>query len=318
MNAHPVIVVHGGAGNLESEDDRRQYLAGVTAALDLGLAALPRGAGAAVLAAVAHMESHTIMNAGRGAALAADGSVSLDAGFMHGASRRYGGVTGVRNCMNPVLLAERLAAEGDYGRFVGPPGADALAAVFGLPVCDPQLLVSERARQIWQRRCAELERAPAAARGARPAYLDTVGAVALDADGHLAAAVSTGGMSLKRQGRVGDSPVVGAGFWADDRGGACVTTGVGEALLRQGSARRAVQLLGSGATHGVRSATAAQAARAALDELQDTPDDVRGASGLILLTPQGELALDHNSHEMSGGWARLGGERRVTHLWRAR
>lgn len=308
MTVRPVVVVHGGAGNLEREEDRRQYLAGVARALELALAELPRGATAAVLAAVVHMESHTIMNAGHGAALAADGSVSLDAGFMDGRTRRYGGVTGVRNCLNPVLLAERLAAEGDFGRFVGPPGADALAAACGLPTCGEDELVSERARAIWRQRRDEAGRTPAA----RPAYLDTVGAVALDAEGHVAAAVSTGGMSLKRSGRIGDSPIVGAGFWADDRQGACVTTGVGEALLRQGTARRAVQLL---ATPGM---TPAQAARAALDELEDEPGDLRGASGLILVTPRGELALDHNSREMSAGWARPGGERPVHHLWRAR
>jgi beta-aspartyl-peptidase (threonine type) len=304
----PVIVVHGGAGNLESEDDRRLYLAGVAQALEQGLAALPRGASAAVLAAVVHMESHTIMNAGRGAALAADGSVALDAGFMDGTTRRYGAVTGVHNCVNPVLLAERLAAEGDFGRFVGPPGADALATACGLPVCMPEALISERARRIWQRRRDEAQRSPAG----RPAYLDTVGAVALDAEGRVAAAVSTGGMSLKRQGRIGDSPVVGAGFWADDRAGACVTTGVGEALLREGTARRAVQRLAAGG------ATPERAARESLDELLDSPDDVRGASGLILLSPRGDVALDHNSHEMSAGWARPDGERRVTHLWRER
>jgi len=304
----PVLVVHGGAGQLESEEDRRQYLAGVTRALELGLAELPRGARAAVLAAVVHMEAHTIMNAGRGAALAADGSVTLDAGFMDGGSRRYGGVTAVRNCVHPVLLAERLSDEGDFGRFVGPPGADELAAAYDLPVCDPQSLVTERARRIWQRRCEEAGRAPAAG----PAYLDTVGAVALDAQGRVAAAVSTGGMSLKRLGRIGDSPVVGAGFWADDRAGACVTTGVGEVLMRQGSARRAVQLLAASG------ATPAGAARAALDELLDRPGDLRGASGLILVSPRGEVALDHNSREMSAGWARPGGEVVVTHLWRER
>ena len=307
MTLRPVVVVHGGAGNLEKEEDRRQYLAGVARALELGLAELPRGATAAVLAAVVHMESHTIMNAGHGAALAADGSVSLDAGYMDGRTRRYGGVTGVRNCLNPVLLAERLAAEGDFGRFVGPPGADELASACGLPTCAEDELVSERAREIWRRRREDARRAPAA----RPAYLDTVGAVALDAEGRVAAAVSTGGMSLKRSGRIGDSPVVGAGFWADDGQGACVTTGVGEVLMRQGTARRAVQLLATGLT-------ATQAARAALDELEDQPGDPRGASGLILLTPRGEVALDHNSREMSAGWARPGGERQVTHLWRAR
>lgn len=298
----PVLVVHGGAGDLDDEEDRRQYLRGVGEALDAGLAALPRGAAAAVLAAVVHMERHSIMNAGRGAALAADGTAALDAGFMDGATRRYGGVTGVRRCMTPVLLAERLAREGDYGRLVAPPSSDALPEEFGVPACEPSELLTPRARRLWERRCAAV---PA---GGKP-WLDTVGAVALDAQGHLAAAVSTGGMSLKRPGRVGDSPVVGGGFWADDRAGACVTTGVGEVLMRQGTARRCVQLLAAGAAPQA-------AAAAALEELVEWPGDTRGASGLILVTPRGAALLDHNSREMSGGWARPGGGRQVTHLWR--
>jgi L-asparaginase / beta-aspartyl-peptidase len=299
----PVLVVHGGAGALESEDDRRQYLQGVREALDAGLRELPRGARAAVLAAVVHMERDTIMNAGRGAALARDGTAALDAGYMDGASRRYGAVTGVRRCLTPVLLAERLAQEGDWGRFVGPPGADALAAEFDLPACEPHELVTGRARGIWERRCAEAREA-----GHSP-WLDTVGAVALDAQGHLAAAVSTGGMSLKRVGRVGDSPVVGCGFWADDRAGACVSTGVGEALMREGTARRCVQLVASGMPPE-------HAARQALAELSDFPGDERGASGLILVTGTGAVVLDHCSREMSGGWARPGGNSLVTHQWR--
>jgi beta-aspartyl-peptidase (threonine type) len=300
----PVIVVHGGAGDLDSEDDRRLYLLGVGEALDEGLAALPQGATAAVLAAVAHMERHTIMNAGRGAALAEDGTAALDAGFMDGATRRFGGVTGVRRCMTPVLLAERLAREGDFGRLVAPPCADTLAAEFGVPACEPQDLVTERSRRLWRER-----RAAAVAAGAAGRHLDTVGAVALDSQGHVAAAVSTGGMSLKRKGRVGDSPVVGGGFWADDRAGACVTTGVGEALLREGTARRCVQLLAAGRPPG-------EAAAEALAALLDHPGDERGLSGLILVTPRGTALLDHNSREMSGGWARPDGRRRVTHEWR--
>jgi len=299
----PVLVVHGGAGELDSEDDRRLYLQGVGEALDAGLRELQRGATAAVLSAVEHMERHTIMNAGRGAALCADGTVALDAGFMDGATRRYGAVTGVRNCVTPVLLAERLSHEGDFGRFVAPPCADTLAAQFGLPACEPDSLVSDRARRIWESRCA------AARPVSRTPWLDTVGAVALDVDGHLAAAVSTGGMSMKRPGRVGDSPVVGGGFFARDGVGACVTTGVGEVLMREGSARRCVQLLSGGAPP-------ARAAQQVLAELADFPGDLRGASGLILVSPAGEVILDHSSREMSGGWARPGGARRVTHLWR--
>lgn len=305
MQPAPILVVHGGAGSLESEQDRALYLAGVAEALDAGLAQLEQGAHAAVRSAVMHMESHTIMNAGRGAALGLDGCARLDAGFMLGDSRRYGGVTGVTNFENPVVLAERLCAEGDYGRLVAPPGADMLAELYGLTPCIPEDLVSERARAMWRRRSD-----PAGVPG-KARYLDTVGAVALDDRGHVAAAVSTGGMSLKRDGRVGDAPIVGSGFWADDRHGAAVSTGVGEALLRQGTARRCVQLMTSGST-------AAAAAASALSDLSDHTGDTRGAAGLIVVSRDGSVALDHSSAEMSGGWGRPGGERLVHHVWRGR
>lgn len=302
----PVLVVHGGAGALASDEDRRLYLQGVSDALDAGLAALARDAKSAVLAAVEHLERHSICNAGVGAVLAADGAAWLDAGYMCGTTRRYGGVTGVRDCPVPVRLAERLSHEGDFGRLLSPPGVDGLAAEWGLPTCANEELITARTRRIWEERRA-LRAAPPPA-GLAP-FLDTVGAVALDAGGHVAAAVSTGGTSWKRRGRVGDSPIVGAGYWADDARGACVTTGVGEALLRQGTARRAVELLTD-------SRTPLQAARAALAELVDHEGDARGTGGLILVAPDGTVALDHNSREMSAGWAQVGGGRRVTHLWR--
>jgi len=302
MSTTPVLVVHGGAGDLPSADDRAQYLEGVEGSLRAGLAALADGAAAAVREAVVHMETHTIMNAGRGAALASDGTVSLDAGFMDGTTRRFGGVTGVRRYPNPVRLAAHLAGEGDYGRFVGPPDADQLALEIGDAHCDPKDLVTPRARRLHE------ERRGAAPQAGAACWLDTVGAVALDAEGHVAAAVSTGGISLKRPGRIGDSPIVGGGFWADDRVGACVTTGVGEVLMRQGTARRCMQLVEDGRSPE-------EAAAASLAELVDFEGDTRGASGLILVTRTGAVVLDHNSKEMSGGWIRPDGSTEVTHLW---
>jgi beta-aspartyl-peptidase (threonine type) len=303
MQSPPILVVHGGAGSLASDEDRQQYLAGVSEALDAGQAVHGEGCRAAVRAAVMHMEAHTIMNAGRGASLAHDGAVSMDAGFMVGDSRRYGAVTGVRRSVHPVQLAEYLLDDGEYGRLLAPPESDALIEVAGAPLCEPADLVTERARRLHAERLAG-----ASSSSARAPLLDTVGAVALDAEGHVAAAVSTGGMSLKRVGRVGDSPIVGAGFWADDRVAACVTTGVGEALLRQGTARRCVQLVADGVGAG-------EAAAQALAELIDFEGDERGCSGLILVTREGEVVLDHNSSEMSGGWVAAEGGREVAHMW---
>lgn len=308
----PLLIVHGGAGTLPCEADRALYLAGVAQALEAGqqalesasLAELGPGARDAVRAAVMHMEAHTIMNAGRGSALARDSSVSMDAGFMVGDTRRYGAVTGVRRTVHPVLLAEHLLDDGDYGRLVAPPEVDELIDVVGAPRCAPEDLLTERAMRLY----AERLTGDGPAGDAEP-MLDTVGAVCLDEQGHVAAAVSTGGMSLKRPGRIGDSPIVGAGFWADDAAGAAVTTGVGEALLRQGTARRCVQLVASGMS-------AAAAAREALDELIDHEGDRRGCSGLILVTVHGEVVIDHSTPEMSAGWAAGDGAGEVTHLWR--
>jgi len=298
----PILVVHGGAGSLPCDEDRKAYLEGVQGALSAGVARLADSAAEAVCAAVQWLECETITNAGRGAALATDGSAILDAGFMDGITRRYGGVTGVRRCMTPVLLARRLSEDGDYGRFVGAPESDLLPELFGVDSCDPEALVTERARRIFserQQRTEDRQDGP---------WLDTVGAVAVDAQGHLAAAVSTGGMSCKRSGRIGDSPVVGGGYWADNRTGACVTTGVGEVLMRQGTARRCVQLLADGLDP-------AEAAARSLGEVVDYEGDRRGTSGLILLTADGRVLLDHNTAEMSGGWMRLDGQAEISATW---
>ena len=283
----PVIVVHGGAGGHNAGADSFAYIEAVEAALDHGAAALKDGARAAVLAAVTYMEKDTILNAGRGATLDAEGNVALDAGFMDGASRRFGAVGGVTRTPTPILLAERLSGDGEFGRFLAGAAANARLEDYGIERCEPADLVTRRARRAWAERTSE--------RRARPA--DTVGAVALDAAGNLAAAVSTGGVSFKPAGRIGDSCVVGAGFWAENGRGACVTSGVGEAMLREGTARRAVRLIGN-------SMSTTNACLQALGELAD--ERSRPPCGLILLSSEGELAIAHSSEEMPAGYARVG------------
>lgn len=298
----PVLVVHGGAGLPAVEGDRARYLAAIEGALERGRSELERDATSAVLAAVCYMEAETELNAGRGATLDRDGHVSLDAGYMDGRTLRFGGVAGVTRCMNPVLLAHHLSSDGDYGRLLGGEAADNLALRLSIAVCSPADLVTDRAKQAYQGR---------AQRDIVSVPNDTVGAVALDARGHLAAAVSTGGTSMKPAGRIGDSPIVGAGFWADDRVGACVTTGVGEVLLRQGTARRVASLLAQGYEPD-------DAARLSLAETRDSPDDQRGPGGLIVVARSGAVALDHSSPEMPAGYARLGMEARVSLTWTKR
>lgn len=304
MPVQPVLVVHGGAGRQSSRLDRKRYRATVSGALDAGLRELARGADDAVQAAVEHMERDDALNAGRGSVLDADGRVLLDAGFMEGASRRYGAVACVSRCLTPVVLARRLSMDGDYGRFIVGEAADELAVRWGIAACEPVDLLTPRARERHQARVACGNGTPDLARRG----CDTVGAVALDAGGHLAAAVSTGGLACKPRGRVGDSAVVGAGFWADDGVGACVTTGIGEVLLRQGTARRCVDLIAAGRSP-------ATAARIALAELSDHDGDQRGAGGVIVVAVSGRAAAAHTTEAMPAGSGRPGQALRLGHVW---
>ncbi len=295
MKPQPVIVVHGGAGRV-SEDRREAFLDGIREALDRGLEALESGGSiAAVREAVMSMEACEVMNAGRGAALDVEGNVSLDAGFMEGATRRFGGVTGVTSTMHPVLLAQHMASRGDFGQLIGAPASDELAHELDVPLCRPEDLIVEH------RRAAHAE-------NAHDAGADTVGAIALDADGHVAAALSTGGTNVKPPGRIGDSPIVGAGFWADDEEGVCVASGVGEVLMREGTARRCIRLVSSGLA-------ATDAAAAALAATVDYEGDQRGPCGVILLTVDGRFAINHTSESMPAGWAGVDGNSEVRDVW---
>ncbi len=293
------MIVHGGAGRVTGAADAAAYLDAVTEALARGVAELEYGARAAVIAAVTFMEECTLLNAGRGAVLAEDGSVRLDAGFMDGATRRFGGVAGVRRTATPVRIAESLAADGEFGRFLIGDAADEAARLAGIAETAPEELVTERSRR-RERERVEDSTAP---RG------DTVGAVALDANGHVVAAVSTGGLAGKRVGRVGDASVVGAGFYADDATGAAVTTGIGEALLRHGTARRCLQFLADGCAIGV-------AARRALEELGAGESSDFGIGGLIVVDRHGTFAIDHDTPEMTAGWARPNEAAVVRARWR--
>lgn len=249
------------------------------------------------------MEASTAFNAGIGAVLADDGTVRLDAGFMDGATLRFGAVADVQRCPTPVRIAALLASDGRYGRLLVGEAAERAGVDAGVASCEPEQLVTERVRERHRRALSD---SPVPG-------TDTVGAVALDASGRLAAAVSTGGLSGKRAGRVGDSPIVGAGYWADDRHGAAAATGIGEVLMRQGTARRCVELIASGVTP-------AEAVRLALAELHDgsarSDEDLGGLGGLVVVTPEGDLAIGHDTATMSAGWIRPGGPPTVSLRWR--
>ena len=236
------IAVHGGAGMIPSAELTPQvdavFRAGLGAALRAGYAVLEGGGSSldAVTAAVVALEEDALFNAGRGAVLCADGGHELDAAIMDGRDLRAGAVAGVRYVRNPVLLARRVMERSPHVMLAGP-GADAFAAAEGLECVPNDWFTTERRRAEFERYRAGL------AQVGDQASLGTVGAVALDAHGHLAAATSTGGMTGKRAGRVGDTPIIGAGTYAADDCCAVSATGHGEFFIRAAVAHEIASLV---------------------------------------------------------------------------
>lgn len=273
------IIVHGGAGLVGAERYDR-LRAGVRAAAEAGSAVLDADGSAldAVIAAVRVLEDDPEFNAGTGAALTRDGAVETDAAVMCGDTRRVGAVAAVPDLGNPVLLARAVLDAGEHVLLAGP-SAWQFAAEVGFTRSAPGALVTERARQRLQAALAgnrEVGGGSAVA-GVREREGGTVGAVARDRHGRLAAATSTGGIVRKRSGRIGDSPIPGAGTWAD-REIAVSATGDGEAILRVALARTIAAYTASGLS--VR-----EAASAALAELRRITG---GTAGVI--------AVDHSEH----------------------
>ncbi len=281
------VVVHGGAGHIP-DDAVAAYEAGVRAAA-LAAWAIVRAGGAAldaVEAAVRLMEDDPTFDAGRGSVLNREGYVEMDAGIMDGASRALGAVLAVRRVLHPITLARRILEDGDLAILAGA-GAQAYARAHGLALVPGARLIVPRERARWEalRQAAAAHTAPP---GDEPPG-DTVGAVVLDHAGRIVAGTSTGGRAFKPAGRVGDSPIVGAGFFASAHGGAS-STGDGESILRVGLARRAVELLD--APEALAPDAAAGRALAALAALP-------AEGGLILLDTAGRFAMPYNTPRMA-------------------
>lgn len=277
----PVILIHAGAGGISEElraqeSDCRDAL---ERALMSGAAALEGDGGAveAVCAAVTVMESFALFNAGYGSVLCSDGSVEMSAAVMRGSDRGAGAVTTLRRTRHPVLAALSLV-DAPPVLLAGEP-ADAHAASHGLEQHDPSEFVTDRMRA---RLARWLDSRDASDRG-------TVGAVCLDANGLLAAATSTGGRLGQRPGRVGDSPLIGAGTWAD-RSVAVSCTGAGEAFIRCGAARLLGTLVASGVALEV-------AAGTVLDEVAECD----GVGGMVAVDAGGNIALPFSTDAMPRG-----------------
>jgi len=271
----PALIVHGGAGP-EPADGREEARAGIREALDAGWRTLEGGGSAldAVEAAVRALEDHPRFNAGRGSVLTTAGTVEMDAAIMDGDTLRNGAVACVSGIRNPVTLARRILEAGAHSFFVGA-GALEQARRLGVPECDPAELVTERQRR---RLAASLA--------------GTVGAVAMDRRGSLAAATSTGGMAGQLPGRVGDSPLVGCGTYAETSAGAVSCTGEGEAIIRVALARRTLEFL----------RIVDDPERAADIAMTCLAEEGRGRGGLVLMDWKGRMAWAHCTPFMAVGF----------------
>jgi beta-aspartyl-peptidase (threonine type) len=266
--ARPALIVHGGAGPVPvAERPLRQ--ASVESALAAGWAVIGDGALAAVVAAVRRLEDEPLLNAGIGACLNLEGDVELDAGVMEGSQLRAGGVAAVRDVRHPIDLAVEVMRDGRHVLLSGD-GASRFARSHGIEMCDPSTFIIDRERQ------------------QHGTEGDTVGAVARDAEGHLAVAVSTGGVHNKWPGRIGDSPIPGAGIFADDRFGAVCGTGQGEAFMRLALSRLMVIEL----EHGMDPAAVANGAIALLASA------MQSVGGVIVIGREGSPQAAFNTPAM--------------------
>lgn len=232
------------------------------------------------------LEDDPHFNAGTGSCLNADGRVEMDAALMDGQNLKAGAVCVVSAVKNPIQLARAVMERTPHVLLAGE-AAHTLGDQAGIPRIDPAQLVTDKARRRFER----------AKSNAAAKRLGTIGAVAIDSRGHLAAATSTGGITLKRPGRVGDSPLIGAGTYADDTLGAVSATGLGEAIIRVALGFRAVQLL-----------PGAESTTAGLERALSSLDRVGGSGGIIGISPRGEVGFAFNTERMSRAWVTEHGE----------
>src|SRR4051794_13244978 len=279
--AEVAIVVHGGAGRLPTTDERRERMrSGAAEAVEAGHAVLAAGGSAldAVEVALAALEDDPAFNAGRGAALTEDGGVELDAALMEGTGRAAGSVACLRGVRNPAKAARAVLDDGRHVMLVGE-AAQAFSRERRLELCPESWFIIGPQRE-------------ALSAGEKGWAEGTVGAVARDAHGRLAAGTSTGGTMGQRRGRVGDSPLIGSGTWADDATVAVSCTGDGEAIIRTAMAHEVDALVRLGGR------TLEQACAQALAALERRG----GHGGLIAVSAGGEVPARFSSPGMTRGW----------------
>ncbi|MEO8374832.1 MAG: isoaspartyl peptidase/L-asparaginase, partial [Sphingomonas bacterium] len=290
-DAHWTLAIHGGAGviprgALTPEQDKA-YRAGLNAALEAGSAILRQGGSSldATEATLRVLEDNPLFNAGRGAVFDAEGKNQLDAAIMDGATLRAGAVAAVSATKNPITLARAVMEHSPHVLLTGP-GADQFAREQGIEQVDPSYF---RTDQRWKE---YLEWKRDAHASLNPTHrFGTVGAVALDMRGHVAAATSTGGLTGKRWGRIGDSPIIGAGTYASDHDCAVSATGTGEYFIRESAARQVCD----------RIIWKSEAVQAAANDTMEAIGDIGGDGGLIAIDGAGKAAFAMNTEGMYRG-----------------
>ena len=281
-----VIVVHGGAWKIPNSI-RDDTVNGVERAVKLGYEVLKRGGNAvdAVERAVVELENDPVFDAGFGSVLNEVGKVEMDAMICDGKDLSLGSVVGVSRVKNPVRLARIVKDKTSHVMFSGI-GAEKIAREKGVKMIDPQTLVTKAAKTEWER----FKRYGDTVDTLFNSH-DTVGAIAMDTRGSLAAATSTGGITAKKEGRVGDSPICGSGGYADNDIGATSLTGHGESILRTSLAMRVISLMET-------CPTPSDAAERALEYMKHR---VGGCGGIICMDTKGNVGIAHTTERMA--WA---------------
>jgi len=297
----PSLIVHGGAWDIPDEAVA-SCKQGCRNALDAGWSILVKGGSAldAIEAAIVVLEDDPVFDAGYGSHLNADGKVECDAVVMDAATLRAGAAAALKRIKNPIRLARKIWDDCPHMMLVAE-GAERFAQNSGLPLCDPAELISE-AEQAAYLRCREDQHAAIHHRGHEQG---TVGAVAMDRDGRLFAATSTGGTCCKLPGRVGDSPLIGCGCYADCEAGGVSCTGYGEAIMKIVMAKTAVDFLRRDPLKSEKDRSAAKCA--AEDAVRLLARRGQGTGGLILLDRSGDPAWAFNTPRMAYGYVQPDG-----------
>ena len=285
----PLVLVHGGAGDMEQSREA-DALAGCEAAARAGHAVLAGGGDAlnAAIASVRVLEDNPLFNAGVGSVLSREGDVEVDAAVMRGSDLGVGAIAAVPNSGRAIELARIVLETGEHALLSGA-AAWEFFREHGHSPSAPELLITERSQRRLER-----ERERRAVGKAGEPDPGTVGAVAIDVRGHVAAATSTGGTTFKRRGRIGDTPLIGCGTYADDLAGAASATGHGESIIRVAMCRVAIEAMIS-----TNAQAASEAAVAALDR-------VSGRAGIICVDRNGRLGIANNTRTMPVAFIRDG------------